>query len=164
MGLFRFLHRWPAIVPPDSSLHDVVPLLDDRDRELEDYLAHAAPVYYDTGSDSAPTTSYADMDTPATLSLPVGNWLVQASGRFDFSTATARSYNVRLYDATGAAELDSTQASGTGILAGQVPWSLAAAVSLSVASTVRVENKASAVDGTQLVYARIWATPVTGIS
>ena len=38
MGAFRFLHRWPAIVPSGSPMEGSVPLLDDRDRELEDYL------------------------------------------------------------------------------------------------------------------------------
>ena len=42
MGLFRFLHRWPAIVPAGSDMEGAVPLLDDRDRELEDYLADVA--------------------------------------------------------------------------------------------------------------------------
>lgn len=40
MGLFRFPHAWPAIVPAGSDMEGAVPLLDDRDRELEDHLAY----------------------------------------------------------------------------------------------------------------------------
>jgi microcystin-dependent protein len=42
VGAFRFLHRWTALVKPDDELADVVHLLEDRDRELEDHLTDVA--------------------------------------------------------------------------------------------------------------------------
>lgn len=130
-----------------------------------DLESDVVTVYYDTGADGGASTSYADMDTPASLSLPAGKWLIQAKGQFEFSTGTARTYEARLYDATGAAELDTVKANGTGVLDGTVPFALAVTVTLTAASTVRVENKVSAVDGSQLVVGvKIWATRVTAIS
>ena len=50
MGLFRFPHTWVALTSrrvansrnsePIDSLQEAVPLLDDRDRDLEDWLAY----------------------------------------------------------------------------------------------------------------------------
>ncbi|MGH9266735.1 MAG: hypothetical protein ACRD0D_01005 [Acidimicrobiales bacterium] len=42
MALFRFAHRWPAMAEVAPALARAVPWLDDRDRDLEDYLAVAA--------------------------------------------------------------------------------------------------------------------------
>ena len=59
MGAFRFLHRWTAIVKPDDELGDAVPLLEDRDRELEDHLKDIDDAVANRVSSSAGVVIYS---------------------------------------------------------------------------------------------------------
>lgn len=115
---------------------------------------HEAPGGWTAG------TAYSAL-TPS-LTLPAGNWVVQAKGHFAISTATARQYDVQLWNSTSGAELDAAGAKA-GIDA-NMPWALMAPLATTASATVQVRAKTSAVDGTQLlVNVRLWAVGVTVI-
>ena len=106
MGVFRFLHRWPAIIPPESPLADVVPLLDDRDRELEDYLdgvgssAGQTVISYATGGT---VISYGQSFTVAPI--PVVSLEKPAGGNPSvayIADADVDGFKVQSYDGSGA--------------------------------------------------------------
>lgn len=69
MGAFRFLHRWTALVQPDDELADVVPLLEDRDRELEDYLAGFSPVSF------SPTIKFGGTEVTLSDGVATGEYV-----------------------------------------------------------------------------------------
>ena len=99
------------------------------------------------------------------FSLPAGRWFVGAKGVFDFSTTTARTYDVELFNSTASTNLDTSTVSGSGLTIGKIPWSLMAPVTLTASATIQARAKVSAVDGTQLIAnGRIWASSVTAIA
>ena len=128
----------------------------------EGFTPIGLPGYFTSAGSGGPTTSYAPLSSPTQLTLPPGKWMIQSAGWFEYSTAAAQNYNCRIYNATGAVELDSVL--GTGQTYSGTPFMMCAMVTLAVTSTIRLEWKASAVQGTQLIYAKLWAVPLVSIN
>ena len=100
------------------------------------------------------TSGYTDV-TGVALTLPAGQWLVQATGLVDYSTTSARTYYVEIYDGTNTYYLPM----GATTLA-KMPFTLQMRVDYASSTTVKLHAYTSAVDGSQfLSQARITAAP-----
>lgn len=104
MRLFRFPHAWPAIVT-GTEVERAVPLLDDRDRELEDYLADVSG---DAGNVVASyTTGGVDITytTPFTVA-PVPTFNIEGAAGSPHacyvSSATTTGFKAVIYNGAGA--------------------------------------------------------------
>jgi hypothetical protein len=117
--------------------------------------------YSATGGAATMSTSYQDVAS-AVLSLPAGKWVIQGKVGWDTSTAAVQRYWARIYNATGAVELEASFvycATNAGML---IP--LFSTLSLAAPATIKLQVKVDAVQGAQgLQGSKLWATPATAL-